>query len=140
MSITRLITRVRIYSAAIVSVVVSVAVVGQAAAEVWPDGRDGAKLSIQMSVPKTHVLAPDDVTRVLPKRSISAPVPDFVDRYIRSHGTQVVQTTRPAASQSADGFDWGAAGIGASTTAALLFTLGLGVGMARRSRTRSAVA
>jgi hypothetical protein len=137
MSITRLITRVRISSAAIVSVVVSVAVVGQAAAEVWPDGRDGAKLSTQMSA---AVLAPDDVTRVLPKRSNSAPVPDFVDRYIRSHRTQVVQTTRPAASQSADGFDWGAAGIGASTTAALLLTLGLGVGMTLRSRTRSAVA
>lgn len=137
MSITRLITRLRFYSAAIVSVVVSVAVVGQAAAEVWPDGRDGAKLSTQMSVHKTHVLAPDDATRVLPKRSIPAPFPDFVDRYVRSHGTQVVQTTRPAASQSADRFDWGAAGIGASTIAALLLAAGSGLALVRRTARKS---
>jgi hypothetical protein len=132
------IRRLRI-SAAIVTAVVSVTVAGQAAAEIWPEGRNGAQLSA-VANDKTHVLAPDDMTRVLPERSTPVTFPDFVDRYVRSHQTQLVQTTRPTASQSGEGFDWGAAGIGASTTAALLLAFGVGIGMARRLRTRSAVA
>jgi hypothetical protein len=140
MGITRLITRFRISSAAIVAAIVTVAVVGPAAAEVWPEGRYGAKLSTQMSVPKTQVLAPDDTTRLLPERSSAAALPDFVDRYVQTHGASVVQATQPAASRSGEGFDWGAAGIGASTTAALLLVFGVGIVLTRRSRTRSAVA
>ncbi len=132
-NITRLITRLRIFSAAIVTAVVSVVVVGQAAAEVWPDGRYGAKLSTQQS----YVIAPDDVTRMLSERSTPAPFPDFVDRYVQSHGTEAVQTTTPAPSQSADGFDWGAAGIGASTIAALLLAAGSGLVLVRRTARKS---
>ena len=146
MGITRLITRLRIYSAAIVATVVSVALVSPAAAEVWPDGRYGAKLSTQVPSSdarsgNTRVLAPDDLTRALPERSTSPPVPDFVDRYVESHRTDLARTTPTAfARHSGEGFDWGAAGVGASMTAALLLALGVGVGMARRSRARSAVA
>jgi hypothetical protein len=140
MSITRLITRFRIYPAAIVAVLVSVVLVGPAAAEVWPDGRDGAKLSTEASYANagTRMLAPDDVRRMLPSRS--ATFPDFVDRYVESHRTAPVPTDRSAVLQTGEGFDWGAAGIGASTTAALLLVLAVGIGITRRTRARSAVA
>ena len=108
------------------------------------------ELSIQASSPdlidrwvashKTHVLAPDDRVRVRPPElSIQASSPDLIERWVASHERQVGEASRPA-SASNTAFDWSAALVGASTTAALALALGIGIGITRRSRIRSAAA
>ena len=139
-------------SVAIVAVVVAALAFGAtlARAEVWPDGRTGAALMNQQSSPdlierwvashKTHVLAPDDRVRVRPPElSIQASSPDLIERWVASHERQVGEASRPA-SASNMAFDWSAALVGASTTAALALALGIGIGITRRSRIRSAAA
>jgi len=70
-----------------------------------------------------------------------SPSPDFVDRYVAAHQASASPSGQPSIPTShGEGFDWGSAGIGASTTAALLLGLGIGIGITRRLRTRSAAA
>lgn len=123
-----------------------------ARAEVWPAGRSGAQLTTQPSSPdlverwvsshKTHVLAPDERIRVRPSESsIQASSPDLIERWVASHERQVAQAPQPVSnSRSGEAFDWRAALVGASTTAALALALGIGIGISRRSRIRSAAA
>ena len=111
---------------------------GQAGAAIRLEDRPatrGSELSIQPSYP-------DFVDRYVAShttRSVSPP--DFVDRYVARHRTQALRPPQSnSVSQPGEGFDWGAAGVGASTTAVLLLGLGAGIGVARRSRGRSAAA
>ncbi|MDP9225267.1 MAG: hypothetical protein M3P18_15765 [Actinomycetota bacterium] len=141
-------------SVAIVAVIVAAFAFGAtvARAEVWPDGRTGAELTNQPSSPdlierwvashKTHVLAPDDRIRVRPSESsIQVSSPDLIERWVASHERQVGQAPQPASnSHTSEGFDWRAALVGASTTAALVLALGIGIGVTRRSRIHSAPA
>ena len=123
-----------------------------ARAEVWVDGRTGAQLTTQPSSPdlierwvashKTHVLAPDDRIRVRPAESSNqVSSPDLIERLVASHERQVGQAPQPASnSHTGEAFDWRAALVGASTTAALVLALGIGIGITRRSRVHSAAA
>ncbi len=142
--------------AAVVFVAVIVAAVAfgatMARGEVWVDGRSGAQLKAQAAAPdlierwvashKTQVLAPDDRIAVRPAQaSNQVSPPDLIERWVASHQHQVGQASRPAStSRSGEAFDWRAALVGASTTAALALALGIGVGVARRLRIRSAAA
>ena len=141
-------------SVAIVAVVVAALAFGAtlARAEVWPDGRTGAALTNQRSSPdlierwvaghKTHALAPDDRIRVRPAESSNqVSSPDLIERLVASHERQVGQAPQPASnSHTGEAFDWRAALVGASTTAALVLALGIGIGITRRSRVHSAAA
>jgi hypothetical protein len=91
---------------------------------------------------KTHMLAPDDRIRVRPtEASNQVAPPDLIERWVASHGPQVGEAPRPAStSHTGEAFDWRAALVGASTTAALALALGIGIGITRRSRIRSAAA
>lgn len=140
------VTGLRIGTAAIVTAVLGLVIAGPATAEVWTNGRDGAQLSSQGSYPdavdravanhKTHVLAPDDRIRV---RGSEASYPDAVGRAVANHKADLRRTAQSSTvAQPGDGFDWGAAGVGASTTAALLLALGIGIGMSRRTRSAAA--
>jgi hypothetical protein len=138
----------------IVAVIVAALAFGAtvARAEVWPDGRGGAQLTTQPSSPdlverwvashKTDVLAPDDRVRVRPAHSaVQVSPPDLIERWVASHERQVAQASLPAnTSHAGEAFDWRAALVGASTTAAVVLALGIGVGIARRFRIRSAAA
>jgi hypothetical protein len=135
----------RLVKASPVVVAVAAMAVPLAHAEVWPGGRDGAQLSTQVSYPaaidraaanhKSHVLAPDDRSRVRPEASYL----DAVARAVSNRKAALERTTQPSiVARQGKAFDWGAAGVGASGAAALLLALGGGIGMARRSRTRSA--
>ena len=130
-------TGLRVKATAIVAAVLGLALAGPGAAEVWPDGRTGAHLST------------------------AAPYPDWVDRAVASHKAQEAQVLAPddlrsglvvpvaapdaferaaetgRVTQSGDGFDWAAAGLGASGTIGLLFMVGFGLGVARRFRAHS---
>jgi len=143
-----IVRRSSITQAALVVAVLSLSVAGPAAAEVWPDGRGGAQLSTESSVPdfvdramanlQPHVLAPDDRLRVMKPAVVSA---DVVDRALANLQRRSAPTARPvSAAHSVQGFDWRAAGVGASTGVVLLLLLETGIGIARRSRTDSAVA
>jgi hypothetical protein len=141
-------------SVVIVAVIVAAFAFGatMARAEVWPEGRTGAQLTTQPSSPdlierwvashKAHVLAPDDRIRVRPSESsIQASSPDLIERWVASHERQVGQAPQPASnSHTGEAFDWRAALVGASTTAALVLALGIGIGITRRSRIHSAAA
>jgi len=148
-------TRLRIRTTAAVTALLGVVLVGQAAAGVRPDDRTGSRggeLSTEVSYPdfvdrfvashKAHSLRPDDRSNVRgPGLSGQVSYPDFVDRFVASHRAGLARTAQSSlASPSGDGFDWGAAGIGASTITALLLALGAAIGIVRRSRTRSAAA
>jgi hypothetical protein len=123
-----------------------------ARAEARLDGRTGAQLTTQPSSPdlidrwvashKTHVLAPDDRVRFRPADSaIQVSSPDLIERWVASHERQVGQAPQPASnSHTGEAFDWRAALVGASTTAALVLALGIGIGITRRSRIHSAAA
>jgi hypothetical protein len=139
-------------SVAIIAVVAAFAFGATVArAEVWPEGRTGAQLTVQPPAPdlierwvashKTHVLAPDDRIRVRPaEASNQVSPPDLIERWVASHQRQVDQARPASTSQTGEAFDWRAAVIGASTTAALVLALGIGIGVARRFRIRSAAA
>ena len=138
----------RISIATTMTVALCIAFAGQASAEKWPGGRDGAQLSIQASYPdavdravanhNSHVLAPDDRLRVRPTEAL---YPDAVSRAVANRKADLFRSAQPASTvQHGKGFDWGSAGIGASTTGALLLVLGIAVGLTRRARTPSAVA
>jgi hypothetical protein len=89
---------------------------------------------------KAHVLAPDDRIRVRPaKPAIQVPYPDLIERLVASQ-RQVGQARPASTSHTGEAFDWLAALVGASTTAALALALGIGIGIARRFRIRSAAA
>jgi hypothetical protein len=146
--------RERRTSVVIVAVIVAAFAFGAAVAraEVWPDGRSGAQLTTQPPAPdlverwvanhKTQVLAPDDRSGVRPtETSNQVAPPDLVERWVASHGRQVGQAPKPASnSHTGEGFDWRAAIVGATTTAALVLALGIGIGITRRSRIHSAAA
>lgn len=141
-------------SVVIVAVIVAAFAFGAtvARAAVWEAGRSGAQLTTQPSSPdlverwvashKTHVLAPDDRIRVRPVESSNqASSPDLVERWVASHERQVGPAPQPASnSHAGEAFDWRAALVGASTTAALALALGIGIGITRRSRIHSATA
>jgi len=141
-------------SVVIVAVIVAAFAFGatMARAEVWPDGRTGAELTNQPASPdlierwvvshKTNVLAPDDRIRVRPtEASNQVAPPDLVERWVASHERQFGAAPRPVSpSHASDAFDWPAALVGASSTAALALALGIGIGISRRSRIRSAAA
>ncbi len=113
-------TRLCIRTAAAVTAVLAVLSAGQAGAAIRVDDRPGPRGS---------------------GFSIQPSYPDFVDRYVASHSARVSRTAQSTpVSQSGQGFDWEAAGLGASMTAALLIVLGAAIGVARRSRARSAAA
>jgi hypothetical protein len=137
----------------IVAVIVAAFAFGaaMARAEVWPEGRTGAQLTSQPSSPdltegwveshKTHVLAPDDRIRLRPAEVSNQVSPaDLVERWVASHQRHVDQARPASTSQTGEGFDWRAAGIGAVTTAGLALALGFAIGIARRFRIRSAAA
>lgn len=129
----------------IVAVIVAALAFGAtvARAEVWPGG---AQLTSQSSAPdlierwvashKTGVLAPDDRSRVRPADSASqVSSPDLIERWVASHARQVGQAPQPTSnSDTGEAFDWRAALVGASTTAAFALVLGLGIGTVRRLR------
>jgi hypothetical protein len=143
-----IVRRLSITVAALVVAVSSLSVVGQAAAEVWPDGRAGAQLSTESSIPdfvdraianlEPRVLAPDDRGRVSNPAIVSTDLVDRALANLQRRTAPAVQSVSPG--DSSESFDWRAAGVGASTSVVLLLVLGLGIGMARRSRTRSAAA
>jgi hypothetical protein len=90
---------------------------------------------------KVHALAPDNRIRVRPTEASNQVPPDLVERWVASHARQVSDAPRPAStSHTGEAFDWRAALVGASTTAALALALGIGIGITRRSRIRSAAA
>jgi hypothetical protein len=119
-----------------------------------PDDRIRVRLAesaVQVSSPdlierwvashKTQVLAPDDRIRVRsPESTIQVPYPDLIQRLVASHKLQVSQARLASTSHTGEAFDWRAALVGASTTAALALALGIGIGIARRFRIRSAAA
>jgi hypothetical protein len=123
------ITRLQMSTAATVSLFVSLFVAGPAVAEVWPEGRNGAELSTQVSYPdaferavanhRRPVLAPDDRARV------------------RTPDQLFSSQSEASVAPSAAGFDWVAASIGASTTAALLVITGGGLAVVRRAGRKS---
>jgi hypothetical protein len=141
-------------SVVIVAVIVAAFAFGatMARAEVWPEGRTGAELTAQPPAPdlierwvashKVHALAPDDRIRVRPtKGSNQVAPPDLVERWVASHARQDREAPRTAStSQTGEAFDWRAALVGASITAALALALGIGIGISRRSRIRSVAA
>lgn len=141
-------------SVAIVAVIVAAFAFGatMAQAKVLSEGRTGAQLTAKSPTPdlierwvashKMHVLAPDDRIRVRPTEASNqlAP-PDLIERWVASHAREVREAPRPAStSQTGEAFDWRAALVGASTTAALALALGIGIGVTRRFRIRSAAA
>ena len=142
MSITRII------ATAIATAALGINVVGPAAAENWSGGLAGSHRSTATSYPdavdravanhRHHILAPDDRLRI---RSPQVSYPDAVARAVANHKADLLRSAHAvSAPQPAEGFDWTAAGVGASTTAALLFIVGIGIGLVRRSSTRSVAA
>jgi hypothetical protein len=116
-----------------VSIVLVAVAASVARAEVWPGGRAGSQFATKAT---PNVLAPDDRLR---PRIVGASYPDFVDRFVARHRSSLAQVTPPgSATLSDDGFNWTAAGLGASSIAGLLLVLGVGLGVARRSRAGSA--
>jgi hypothetical protein len=91
---------------------------------------------------KKQVLAPDDRIGVRPtETSNQVAPPDLIERWVASHGRQVGQAPQPASnSHTGEAFDWRAAIVGATTTAALVLALGIGIGITRRSKVHSAAA
>jgi hypothetical protein len=111
---------------------------------------------------KAYVLAPDDRIRVRPeasnqgaKPSTQVAYPDLVEPSVASHQVYALapddgirvrpeassnQVSSPASSaKSGDGFDWAAAGVGASTIATLLLVFVVGAyGLRVRARSVSA--
>jgi hypothetical protein len=82
------------------------------------------------------VAMPDLVERVLANQARAGVPPDAVDRALarpRARDLGIVQRSRSAA----NGFDWGAAGIGASTVALLVVLAAMGFAAKRQFRTRS---
>jgi hypothetical protein len=133
---------------AVVTVLLGV-LAGGATAGIRPDDRSGVRggtLLAQSSYPDavdravanhlTHVLRPDDRAGVRGGgRGVEVSYPDAVDRAVANHRHDLVQSTQSArVSQSGGGFDWGAAGVGASTMSALLLIAGCGLALARRKR------
>ena len=150
----RMLCRERRTSVVIVAVIVAAFAFSAAVAraEVWPDGRSGVQLTTQPPPPdlierwvanhKKQVLAPDDRIGVRPtETSNQVAPPDLIERWVASHGREVGQAPQPASnSHTGAVFDWRAAIVGATTTAALVLALGIGIGITRRSRVRSAAA
>jgi hypothetical protein len=128
--------RIRRRAAAIATVALGFGVAGQASAEnYYPDAfqREVAKHEVQ-------VLAPDDnVGLRRGGMTVQTPYPDVFQRELAKRTAQPapIQASVP---RSSEGFDWAAAGVGASTSTALLFTVAILIGITRRSRTRSAPA
>jgi hypothetical protein len=90
----------------------------------YPGGIDGVAITAAPAV-----MSPDD------RRGSSRGAPDLVDRAVAR------EKARAAASQRGDeAFDWGAAGIGASTSAVILSMLAVALFLTRRLRTGSVVA
>jgi hypothetical protein len=91
---------------------------------------------------KNQVLAPDDRIGVRPTETSNQVAPaDLIERRVASHGRRVGQAPQPASnSHTGEAFDWRAAIIGATTTAALVLAFGIGIGITRRSRVHSAAA
>ena len=127
---------IRMRAAAIAMAALGAGISGQASAEVYyPDAfqREVAKHEVQL-------LAPDD-NPGLHRGGMTVPTqyPDAVQRELTKRTAQPAPI-QAAAPSSSEGFDWGAAGIGASTSSALLVIVAFLIGVTRRSRTRSAVA
>jgi hypothetical protein len=140
-------TRFRMPMAATVAAVLGVLFAGQAGAVVRIDDLSGPHgvpvpdfVDRYVASHTSGFVRPDDRAELRgPGASSQLSYPDFVDRYVASHTGDVTQTAQASPeSRSAQGFDWGAAGLGASLTAALLLALGTTLGFARRSRGRSA--
>ena len=85
------------------------------------------------------IAMPDLIERAIDHQTRVALPPDLVDRAVARLNAPAIRIAQPAHRPS-DGFDWSAAGIGASTAAGLLVLAGTGVGLARRFRMRSAAA
>jgi hypothetical protein len=129
----------RILMTTTVTAVLGVALIGQAAASNRPDDRSGLRgteLSSQVAYPdavdravaihKASPLRPND-------RQLA--YPDAVDRAVATHKARLAKTVMSAqASQTGAGFDWGAAGIGASTISALLLLSVGGFALVRKNR------
>lgn len=128
----------------VVSVALVATLASAARAEVWPGGRVGAQLPTKaasnlvdrtITAHKRQVLAPDDRVRT---RIVETSYPDFVDRFVARRKALAQLTPSGSRQVSEERFDWAAAGVGASSIAALLLVLGAGIGAARRFRTGSA--
>jgi len=140
----------RICTAAVVTALLGV-LAGGAIAGIRPDDRSGARgtdLAAQASYPdavdravanhKAHVLRPDDRSEVRGPGLPTKLSPDAVDRAVANHRADLERQAmvhtyqRPNVTEST-GFDWGAAGVGASTISALLLLAGCGVALIRRA-------
>lgn len=128
--------RIRMSTAAIATAALGLGIAGQASAEnYYPDAfqREVAKHEVRL-------LAPDDnVGLRRGGMTVQTQYPDVFQRELAK------RTARPAPIQasvprSAEGFDWAAAGVGASTSIVLLLTVALLIGVTRRFRTHSAAA
>jgi hypothetical protein len=110
-----------------------------------------AAVAFGATVARAGVALPGSTSAQL---SAPASYPDLIERWVASHKTYVLapddgirvrpgassQVSSPASSsQSGDGFDWAAAGVGASTIAGLLLVFVVGA-YALRVRVRSASA
>jgi hypothetical protein len=82
------------------------------------------------------VAMPDLIERAIERQAPTASSGDLIDRAVsrlRAHDLPLAE----AAGSPARGFDWAAAGIGASTASVLLLLAVSGVAVARRFRLRS---
>jgi hypothetical protein len=81
------------------------------------------------------VATPDLLERAIARRQL-ATSPDLVERAVARLGARDADAARTASSPAA-GFDWSAAGIGASTASLLFVLAAVGFGAARHVRMRS---
>jgi hypothetical protein len=125
-------------SVVIVAVVVVAAVAfgaTAARADVWLDNHSRAEL-------KAGASSADLIERWVARQQ--TPEDRITARSTEGSGlssNRFAGTVSPApVARPGEGFDWRAAGVGASTVAALVLALGFGIGLARRFRFRSVAA
>ena len=120
-------------SVVIVAVIVAALAFGatMARADVWP--RTRGQLTTQLS-------SPDLIERWVASHKAQLSAPDLIERWVASHEGRVGDARPASSTPIAQGFDWRAALVGASTAAAVAVLLAIGIGMVRRSRIRSLAA